>query len=105
MLSRLRMRAQTTAEYAILIALVIAAVTAMQIYVKRGVQGQVKGAVDGLVNTGIATQQYEPYYLQSTADTNQNLSENESIAVGGAVNKSSTGTTQATRNQTITPSQ
>jgi hypothetical protein len=43
---RLKKQAQSTAEYAIVIALVIGAVVAMQVYVKRGLQGRMKGAVD-----------------------------------------------------------
>jgi hypothetical protein len=39
-------RAQSTAEYAIVIALVIGAVVAMQVYVRRGLQARMKGAVD-----------------------------------------------------------
>jgi Flp pilus assembly pilin Flp len=39
-------KAQSTAEYAVLIALVVAAVVGMQTYVKRGVQARVKDASD-----------------------------------------------------------
>jgi hypothetical protein len=47
MLRRLRNRkAQNTAEYAILIALVIAAAIGMQTYVKRGVQARVKDSAN-----------------------------------------------------------
>ena len=44
-------RAQTTAEYAILIALVVAAVVGMQTYVKRGLQARYKDVGDDYVNT------------------------------------------------------
>ena len=43
---RFNKRAQSTAEYAIVIALVIGAVVAMQVYVRRGLQARMKGAVD-----------------------------------------------------------
>ncbi len=43
---RLNRKAQSTAEYAIVIALVIGAVMAMQVYVRRGLQGRMKGSVD-----------------------------------------------------------
>jgi len=39
-------KGQSTAEYAIVIGLVIAAAVAMQIYVKRGLQAKMKDAVD-----------------------------------------------------------
>ncbi len=42
----LNKKGQNTAEYAILIALVVAAVVAMQTYVKRSMQAGIKFAVD-----------------------------------------------------------
>ncbi|UCB56774.1 MAG: hypothetical protein JSV30_06170 [Candidatus Omnitrophota bacterium] len=44
---RLNKKGQSTAEYAIVIGLIIGAVIGMQTYVKRGVQARVKDAVDG----------------------------------------------------------
>lgn len=44
-------KAQNTAEYAILIALVVGAAIGMQTYVKRGLQGRVKDSSRGLVET------------------------------------------------------
>lgn len=59
-------RAQSTAEYAIVIALVIGAAVAMQTYVKRSMQGSIKFAVDKLnKSTDSAKGQYEPYYSAS----------------------------------------
>jgi hypothetical protein len=65
-------RAQSTAEYAILIGLVIAAAVAMQVYVKRGLQARIHDASRVLVtqtpelDTTDANLQYEPYYLNSS---------------------------------------
>jgi hypothetical protein len=66
-------KAQSTAEYAILIGLVIAAAVAMQVYVKRGLQARVHDASQLLVGQsnaldlgGTAEYQYEPYYLNSS---------------------------------------
>lgn len=70
MLKRLkkRIRGQSTAEYAVVIALVVAAVIAMQTYVKRGLQARMRDASIKLVEEtnylGNAIQ-YEPYYLES----------------------------------------
>jgi len=72
-------RAQTTAEYAILIGLVIAAVVAMQIYVKRGLQARTHdvGVVLGKMTNALDSDsthplnQYEPYYLNSSFDVNR----------------------------------
>jgi Flp pilus assembly pilin Flp len=61
-------KAQNTAEYAILISLVVAGIIAMQTYAQRALQARVRDASIFLVNaTGSIgnTTQYEPYYLQS----------------------------------------
>ena len=77
-------KAQNTAEYALLIALVVAAIIAMQTYAQRGLQARVRDtsdyvdprwqeAADG--QSIFAGKQYEPYYLQSnyqvTRETNE----------------------------------
>ena len=105
MLRKLGKRAQTTAEYAILIALVVAAVTAMQIYVKRGMQGKIKDVVDGMGAgmgyAGPVTSQYEPTMLTSTANTTQNSNDNENVAIGGATTRTGNVVVTADRNQTM----
>ena len=111
MFKRLGKRGQTTAEYAILIALVVAAAMAMQIYVKRGLQGRVKDVVDhtgtgGEVGTegdmlSFSGRQYEPYYLESTASTTQAATNTENIADGGVTSRGSTTDTSSDRTQTI----
>ncbi len=64
-------KAQQTAEYALLISLVIAAVVAMQTYAQRTLQSRIKGAgnymTDGLSAFG-DSEQYEPYYLDQAYD-------------------------------------
>lgn len=69
-------KGQNTAEYAILIGIVIASFIAIQTYVKRGIQSRMRDEFDILagqtseltppsrVNTG-PTEQYEPYYFES----------------------------------------
>ena len=59
--------AQTTAEYALLIALVVAAVIAMQTYAQRAIQARIRGAAAYMVNQTNAlgnVVQYEPYYTE-----------------------------------------
>ena len=61
-------KAQNTAEYALLIALVVAAVIAMQTYAQRTLQARIRDASSYLVTQTTAlgsTNQYEPYYLSS----------------------------------------
>lgn len=96
-------KAQTTAEYAILIGLVVAALVAMQTYVKRGLQGRVKDATDTFAtqtaNIG-TTNQYEPYYLQQSSNTASTATATETTGLGGTVNKATNATTTRTGSQT-----
>lgn len=66
---RLNKKGQNTAEYAVLLAIVIGAVVAMQTYVKRSWQGGVKFAVDNLKSGDSGKGQYEPYYSESDSTT------------------------------------
>jgi hypothetical protein len=85
---RLKRRAQSSAEYAVVIALVVAAAVAMQIYVKRGLQGSVKFAVDKAQRSDSASGQYEPYYLESSYDTaTSGYQDTEETKTGGAVTR------------------
>lgn len=77
-------RGQSSAEYAVILSLVVAAVIGMQVYVKRGLQARVKAGTDALTSVGAdfsiaapdgatdlnavtfsALRQYEPYYQES----------------------------------------
>ena len=44
----LNKRAQSTLEYAVLIAVVVGALVAMQIYMKRGVEGRMRSSTDNI---------------------------------------------------------
>lgn len=106
---RLLRKGQTTAEYAILIGLVVAVAVAMQTYIKRGVQGRFKDATDDYttaVNTGaewsqISTKdatlkkQYEPLAVSSQS-TQQTLEDraNSTMETTGTVTRESTQRTQ-----------
>lgn len=71
-------KAQSLAEYSLVIALVFASILGMQIYVKRGLQARIKTFVDGATQ-GISSvaklekplTQYEPYYTNSEITTQQ----------------------------------
>ncbi|MFH0763263.1 MAG: hypothetical protein V1925_05190 [Candidatus Omnitrophota bacterium] len=102
-------RAQTTAEYAILIALVVGAVVAMQVYVKRGIQGRIRDAVDHTGSGGevagetlsFSGGQYEPYYSQSTGSTKQSTSNKEDLLTGGGTARDSTASVSSTRESNL----
>jgi Flp pilus assembly pilin Flp len=78
-------KAQNTAEYALLIALVVAGVIAMQTYAQRALQARIQGASqymkDQTKAIGNATQ-YEPYYLASNYDVNTKSTDNKKLAPG-----------------------
>lgn len=109
MLKRWNKRAQSTAEYAILIAVVVGAVVAMQIYVRRGLQGRVKDIVDNVgdaqivgtdgttVTNPFATGQYEPYYVSSAAKSDNKSSVREDVEKGGDITKTIEGEGEVSR--------
>ncbi len=81
---------QNTAEYALLIALVIAGVIAMQTYSQRSLQARVKDASkymstetekdeSGAQILG-KVQQYEPYYLESKYETDRVTEDQKMLA-------------------------
>jgi len=70
-------KAQNTAEYALLIALVVAGVIAMQTYAQRALQARVHDASTYMASSGgqgiLGTNtQYEPYYLTSDYNSTRN---------------------------------
>ena len=101
-------KAQSTAEYVIVLGLIVAAVVAMQSYIKRGFQGRIKDAVDYKDQGGqsanvvvVNTTQYEPYYLSSTFDSTRNSQDNEHLYQEGAVNREVNESSNRIGNQTI----
>jgi Flp pilus assembly pilin Flp len=81
-------KAQNTAEYALLIALVIAGVIAMQTYAQRALQGRTRdlaqfmavASSDAAESVGVTIDeatQYEPYYAKSNQEVER--SSNDSI--------------------------
>ena len=72
-------KAQNTAEYAILIALVVGAVIAMQTYVQRAMHGRfldtTKFMTDATQNVTGTDYQYEPYYQNSEYNTDRTSGE------------------------------
>ncbi len=91
-------RGQNTAEYAILIGVIVAAAVAMQTYVKRGLQGRVRDAVDfpgeggdvGISGNSLSFsgQQYEPYYTETDLAISQSGSETQSFTEEGTRTRS-----------------
>lgn len=77
-------KAQNTAEYALLISLVVAGIIAMQTYAQRALQARVRDASIFLQTetTGIGnTTQYEPYYLTTNYDITRVTGEVEQLGI------------------------
>lgn len=74
-------KAQNTAEYAILISLVVAGIIAMQTYAQRALQARVRDASTYLQQEtafgGTSTLQYEPYYLTTNYTVTRNETETQ----------------------------
>lgn len=100
-------KGQNTAEYAILIGVIVAAAIAMQIYIRRGMQARIKDAVDytrtaddNATETIFNTTQYEPYYMSTNFTTEQAGTVQEQLQEGGGIERTSiSDTTQRTGNQ------
>lgn len=81
-------KAQNTAEYAILISLVVAGIIAMQTYAQRALQARVRDASTYLKTQTTAlgsAVQYEPYYLTTDYTVTRNetttrLLDNETVS-------------------------
>ena len=79
-------KAQNTAEYALLIALVVAGIIAMQTYAQRALQARIHDASQYMANTdqlaGMNSTQYEPYYLQTNYNINSASVDNKRLGKG-----------------------
>jgi len=104
MLRQLR-KGQSTAEYAIVIGLVIAAALAMQVYVRRGIQAKMKDASDyndpSATAIGLKTKQYEPdYQTETNMISSRNASEASTLLKGGGVTRTIVGGDTSSRTGT-----
>jgi Flp pilus assembly pilin Flp len=78
-------KAQNTAEYALLIALVVAGVIAMQTYAQRALQARVHDAstyMEGQSSSIGNSTQYEPYYLVSNYDSDTSSVSHQRLGTG-----------------------
>jgi len=90
-------KAQNTAEYALLIALVVAGVIAMQTYAQRALQARIHDASTYMVgqsNIVGNSYQYEPYYLSSSYNVDTNSVENKRLGQGLVEQDSADGRTR-----------
>lgn len=74
----LNRKAQSTLEYAVIIAVVVAALIAMQAYVKRGLQGKFRQASDDI------GEQYSPARTTSNQAITSHVTSTENVTLGGS---------------------
>jgi hypothetical protein len=107
-------KAQNTAEYAIMIAIIIGAFSVMQVYIKRGLQAKIKEGTDNipdLVATqagGVATSifnktelSYEPVTEAHMKTTSSEGKETGAVTEKGGIRELSNATSSRTGNQTL----
>lgn len=78
----MKTKAQSTLEYAILIAVVVAAVLAMSAYIKRGMQGRLKAGADELSGVGAYVPQGTTSlstYTKSSEESTKSYTEKDSV--------------------------
>ena len=95
----LNRKGQNTAEYALLISLVVAAIIAMQTYAQRTIQARIRDASAHLTSETSAlgnSVQYEPYYLETSYATlrNENLDQIQNQQNGAFVFQTTEDTTR-----------
>jgi Flp pilus assembly pilin Flp len=87
-------KAQNIAEYALLIALVVAGIIAMQTFAQRALQARIHDASIYMQSqTGSIgnSEQYEPYYMKSDYNSTSNSTQNTRLGQG-LVGEDSTST-------------
>jgi len=92
----LHKKGQSTLEYSIIIAVIVAALIVMQIYIKRGVQGKMKSATDDIGD------QYSPDFTTGNISTNSTANSHETIG-GGSTTTNSTQNQTRNANENISP--
>ena len=73
-------RGQSTVEYAVVVAVIIAALLAMQIYMKRGTMGKLREATDQI------GEQFDPKSAAWNATLDGHGARTESLQANGAIN-------------------
>lgn len=87
-------RGQSTLEYAVLIAVIVAALIAVQVYVKRGYQGRLRTAADDM------GEQFSPGYTTSLYNVTTNTTSIENITAGVTILNTTQNVTR-TGNETV----
>lgn len=77
MILSINRKAQSTLEYVVLVAVIVAGLVTMQHYVKRGVQGKFKSSADDL------GEQFDPEGYTESYNYDSSYDQTETVEVGG----------------------
>ncbi len=93
----LNKKGQSTLEYGIIVAVVVAGLLAMQMYIKRGVQGKLRGAADDI------GEQFSPEHTTGKRVTTTSSESKDELTGGDQPTSISdtTGRTEETSNETV----
>jgi hypothetical protein len=92
-----KMKAQSTLEYAIIIAVVVAGMVAMQVYLRRGISGKMRTSADSIGD------QFDPATSTGSFSTNSTSSSNEVVETTGVTGTNMTQTQTRTGSENMTP--
>lgn len=84
-------KGQSTLEYGVIIAVIVAALVAMQTYVKRGIQGKMRQSADDI------GEQFSPGYTTGHSATTTSVSSSETVTGGEQPLTTSSSTQRQTR--------
>lgn len=88
-------RAQSTLEYAVIIAVIVGALIAMQVYIKRGIQGRFREASDQI------GEQFSPDTSTYNYTTTSNSAQTENLLSGETTTNITKGSQNRTGTETV----
>lgn len=95
MFMRLNKRGQSTLEYAVIIAVVVAGLIAMQVYFRRGFMGRMRSSTDDIGD------QFEPEQFTSTYTTTTRSVSNEALQDGTTTTAITEGWSETNGSETV----
>ena len=76
----MRNKAQTTLEYMVLFAVIVAALVGMQVYLKRGMQGRVRGYTEQLTQGSVYSPGATSSFIEVTTNTLENSVSHDKVS-------------------------
>ena len=96
----LQKNAQSTLEYAIIVAVVVGALLAMQIYIKRGVEGRMRSSTDNIGDQFSGSHTKYKYTTSETDNTSRETVGYDADSAGNPVGRGKTRSSVVTAAQT-----